>query len=47
MVVASGALGYSSGTISVCSSDSSVAAKSEKTLELLAGFPLSPTVHVD
>jgi len=47
MVVASGALGYSSDTISVCSSDSSVAAKSEKTLELLAGFPLSPTVHVD
>jgi hypothetical protein len=47
MVVALGALGYSHGPISVLSSDSSgVAAHSEKTLELFAGFPLSLAVHI-
>jgi hypothetical protein len=40
MVVALQELGYSSGPLSVFSSDSSGAAQSEKTLELFAGFPL-------
>lgn len=40
MVVASQELGYSSGPLSVFSSDSSGAAQSERTLELFLGFLL-------
>jgi hypothetical protein len=40
MVVALQELGYSSGPLSVLSSDSSGAAQSKKTLELFAGFLL-------